>query len=147
MMLLSRLLAETGIASLYASPGDVKLLCLMRLVRLAAYGASTLVLVSLLEARGVSKTDTGLFMTLTLAGDVAISLVLTAVADGVGRRAVLGVGAGLMVASGVVFIWVRNFWVLLAAAVLGVISPRWEFRFCLFAFFLFSFSFHLLLLC
>jgi predicted MFS family arabinose efflux permease len=123
-MVLSRLLAETGILSLYASQRDVKLLCLMRLVRLAAYGASTLVLVSLLEARGVSKTDTGLFMTLTLAGDVAISLVLTSVADGVGRRAILGLGAALMVLSGIVFVLCHDFWTLLAAAVLGVISPR-----------------------
>ena len=63
-------------------------------------------------------------MTLTLIGDVAISFVLAVFADGVGRRAVLALGAVLMVASGIVFALTDNYWVLLAAAVFGVISPR-----------------------
>lgn len=63
-------------------------------------------------------------MTLTLLGDVLISVILTLVADGLGRRKVLVVGAGLMSVSGVVFALSGNYWVLLAASIFGVISPR-----------------------
>ncbi|KAF7553029.1 hypothetical protein G7046_g7214 [Stylonectria norvegica] len=120
---LHRLLSELGLVNLYHSPADVKLLCLQRFIRMAAYGASTLVLVTYLQSLGISKTGVGVFMALTLAGDVCLSYFLTMFADGIGRKAVLALGAALMVASGVVFALSGNFWVLLAAAVFGVISP------------------------
>ena len=91
---------------------------------MTAYGATTLILVEHLQSLGISKTEVGIFMALTLAGDVCLSFLLTLFADGIGRKAVLALGAVLMVASGVVFALSRNFWVLLAAAVVGVISPR-----------------------
>lgn len=62
-------------------------------------------------------------MTLTLVGDIAISLGLTLVADTFGRRRVLTLGALLMTLSGVVFATTSNYWLLLLAAILGVISP------------------------
>ena len=119
-----KVLEELGLVSLYHSTADVKLLCAQRFVRLFAYGASTLVLVSFLRGLDISPTRIGLFMTLTLAGDVAISLVLSLFADGVGRRTILALGAILMIGSGVVFALCSNYWVLLLAAVLGVVSPR-----------------------
>jgi MFS family permease len=70
-----------------------------------------------------SDSHIGLFMTLTLLGDVALSLVLTLIADRVGRRAVLFGGAALMALSGMAFALFENFWILLIAAVVGVISP------------------------
>ncbi|KAK3937864.1 MFS general substrate transporter [Diplogelasinospora grovesii] len=120
---LTRAAEELGLAALYHCPRDVKLLCLQRFVRLFAYGGSTLVLVAYLEALGISKTRIGLFMTLTLAGDVCISFLLTLFADGIGRKAILALGAALMAGSGVVFALFEDYWVLLAAAVFGVISP------------------------
>ncbi|EHK22580.1 uncharacterized protein TRIVIDRAFT_28321 [Trichoderma virens Gv29-8] len=121
--LLVRVLSELGLVSLYHSKPDVKLLCLQRFVRLFAYGASTLVLVLYLQSLGISKTRTGLFMTLTLVGDVCISFCLTLVADGLGRKAILALGALMMVGSGITFAVSDNYWVLLAAAIFGVISP------------------------
>ncbi|KAF3068685.1 putative membrane protein [Trichoderma lentiforme] len=121
--LLVRFLSELGLVSLYHSKPDVKLLCLQRFVRLFAYGASTLVLVLYLQSLGISKTRIGLFMTLTLVGDVCISFCLTLVADGLGRKAILALGALMMVGSGVAFAVSDNYWVLLAAAIFGVISP------------------------
>ncbi|PNY27992.1 membrane protein [Tolypocladium capitatum] len=118
-----RILAELGLTTLYRSPRDIKLICLQRFVRLFAYGSSTLILVSFLQALGHSRARSGLFMTLTLAGDVCISFLLTLVADAVGRKAILAAGAALMATSGIVFACASNYWVLLAAAVLGVISP------------------------
>ncbi|KAK4149828.1 major facilitator superfamily domain-containing protein [Chaetomidium leptoderma] len=120
-----RILSELGLAALARAHRDVKLLILQRFVRLAAYGASTLVLVSFLRGLGHSRARAGLFMTLTLVGDVLISLLLSLSADRLlGRRAVLALGAALMAASGFVFAAAPpSYWALLAAAVLGVISP------------------------
>lgn len=122
--LVIRVLEELGLISLYNSSFDVKLLCLQRLVRLFAYGISTLVLVAYLETLGATKTEIGLFMTFTLVGDVCISFLLTLFADGLGRKAILALGSILMIASGVVFAVFGNYWVLLIAAIFGVISPR-----------------------
>lgn len=118
-----RALAELGLTSLAVSSSDIKLLCLQRFVRLFAYGASTLILVAFLTELGNSKERSGLFMTLTLVGDIFISLILTLIADRVGRKAILAIGAALMTLSGAVFAVSSNYWVLLVAAVLGVISP------------------------
>lgn len=119
-----RILAELGLTSVWQSPRDVKLLCAQRFVRLFAYGGSTLILAAYLSALDISDERIGLFMTLTLVGDVAISFLLTLFADAMGRRAVLALGSALMVGSGILFASVGNYWVLLAAAVFGVISPR-----------------------
>jgi predicted MFS family arabinose efflux permease len=117
-------LEEVGLVSLWISNHNTKLLCTQRFVRLFAYGGSTLILVDYLQALGISKARIGLFMTLTLVGDVGISFVLTMFADGLGRKAILAAGAALMACSGVVFALSGNYWVLLAAAIFGVISPR-----------------------
>ena len=123
--LLQRFYVEIGLKTLIASPADTKILCLQRLVRLFAYGGSTLILALYLSALGNSDEKIGLFMTLTLLGDVVISLILTVIADGIGRRRMLGLGSLLMTASGIVFATCSNYWVLVAASVLGVISPRY----------------------
>ena len=73
---------------------------------------------------GNSDEKIGLFMTLTLLGDVVSSLVLIIIADGIGRRRMLGLGSLLMTASGIVFARCSNYSVLVAASALGVISPR-----------------------
>lgn len=122
--LLHRFYAEIGLKALSNSPPDTKILCLQRLVRLFAYGGTTVILALYLSSLGISDQRIGLFMTLTLLGDVAVSLVLTVIADGIGRRRMLGLGALLMTASGIIFATCSNYWVLVAASVLGVISPR-----------------------
>lgn len=61
-------------------------------------------------------------MTLTLLGDVLLGTYLTLIADRVGRRKVLIAGSLLMISSGLVFAIFENFWLLLLAAIFGVIS-------------------------
>lgn len=121
--ILHRISAELGITTLLSSPKDVHLLLITRFIRMFAYGSSTLILALFFAALGHSDTRIGLFMTLTLVGDVLISLVLTLFADRLGRRKILLLGALLMVLSGMVFASVSNYWILLFAAVVGVISP------------------------
>lgn len=122
--MLQALKSELGVDSIWNSCRDTKILCLQRFFRLFAYGASTLILALYLASVGVTEARIGLFMTLTLLGDVLISFGLTLFADGLGRRRVLVVGAALMTASGVIFAVSGNYWVLLAASIFGVISPR-----------------------
>ncbi|KAE9369124.1 MFS general substrate transporter [Stipitochalara longipes BDJ] len=119
-----KLLKESGLTTLWSSPFDTKLLCAQRFIRLVAYGSSTLILVSYLSALGISEAKIGLFMTLTLIGDTALSFIFTVFADSLGRKAVLIFGAVLMSAAGAIFALCGNYWVLLVAAVIGVISPN-----------------------
>src|SRR6266403_2815044 len=102
---------------------DGWLLFLTRFIRLFAYGSLSVVLVFYLIGLGLSESQTGLLLTLTLAGDTVVSLYLTTRADRIGRRRMLLVGAILMAAAGLVFALTRNFLLLIIAGTIGVISP------------------------
>src|SRR5215217_4859320 len=99
---------------------DVTLLLAARFVRMFAYGLVSIVLVLYLTRIGFDERAIGLLLSLTLAGDLAISLWMTTRADRIGRRKMLVVGAMLMVLAGVVFVSTRFFPLLLLAAVVGV---------------------------
>jgi MFS family permease len=102
---------------------DAWLLFLTRFLRLFAYGLISVILVFYLVGLGLSESQTGLLLTLTLVGDTAISLFLTTQADRVGRRRMLIVGALLMAGAGLVFAFTRSFLWLVIAGTIGVISP------------------------
>jgi MFS family permease len=102
---------------------DGWLLLASRITRLFAYGALSIVLVLYLSNAGLSEPRIGALLTLTLLGDVAISLYLTTRADRLGRRRMLVLGSLLMIGAGVVFAATGNFWLLLLAGTIGVISP------------------------
>jgi len=113
-----------------AAPGALKgltrdgwLLFLTRFMRLFAYGSLSVVLVFYLIALGLSESQTGILLTLTLVGDVVVSLFLTTRADRIGRRRMLIVGAILMAAAGLAFACTKNLLLLIIAGTLGVISP------------------------
>src|SRR5690242_9759332 len=103
--------------------GDARLLFLTRFVRLFSYGMLSVVLVLYLTGIGLSGQQTGLLLTLTLAGDTVISLALTTQADRIGRRRMLIAGAILMAAAGGAFAFTRSFPLLILAGTIGVISP------------------------
>jgi MFS family permease len=102
---------------------DIRLLFTTRIVRLFCYGFLSVVLALYLAQAGLSEKQIGLLFTLTLAGDAGISLWLTTSADRFGRRRTLITGALLMMGAGLVFILTRNPVILMAAAIIGVISP------------------------
>lgn len=104
------------------SPRDVKILLASVFLRRASFGITSQVLTLFLVAVGISKSSIGVFMTLTLVGDTLISLVLTWYSDALGRRVVMITGCLLMIAAGLTFAQSLNFWILLTAAVVGVIS-------------------------
>lgn len=112
-----------GLSALFRACRDAKILCLQRFIRLFAYSGTTLVLALHLAELGNSDTKIGLFMTLTLIGDIFISLFLAFIADRMGRRNILVLGSVAIIASGLIFGLIDNFWVLLVGATIGVISP------------------------
>src|SRR5512133_258444 len=102
---------------------DLRLLFAARITRMFAYGLLSVVLVLYLSAAGWDLPRIGELLTLTLVGDMLISLWLATMADRAGRRRVLLAGAGLMLGAGLLFVLSQNFVVLVIAATLGVISP------------------------
>ena len=85
-----------------ASP-DLPLLFATRALRMFAYGVASVVLVLHLAAAGIGEARVGLLLTLTLLGDVAVSLAVTTRADRLGRRRMLALGGALVAATGAAF--------------------------------------------
>src|SRR6202158_5835532 len=110
-------------AALKSLPPDARLLFFTRFMRLFAYGSLSVVLVFYLISLGLSESQTGLLLTLTLVGDTVVSLYLTTRADRIGRRRMLIIGAVLMAAAGLAFACTSNFLLLILAGTIGVISP------------------------
>jgi MFS family permease len=102
---------------------DIRLLFTTRILRMFGYGFLSVVLALYLAQRGLSEREIGLLLTLTLAGDAAITLWLTTSADLMGRRRMLIFGAGLMIMAGVIFSLTGNIILLVVTAIIGVISP------------------------
>src|SRR5204863_4686366 len=102
---------------------DAWLLFVTRFARLFAYGSLSVILVFYLISLWLTETQVGLVLTLTLVGDVVVSLYLTTRADRIGRRRMLIIGAILMAAAGLAFAFTRNFLLLIIAGTIGVISP------------------------
>ena len=101
---------------------DGLILFATRILRTFGYGFLSVVLVLYLAALGLDDVHIGVVLTLTLLGDAAISLWLTTRADGLGRRRVLRIGSLLIAAAGAVFSVTGDFWLLVIAATIGVIS-------------------------
>src|SRR5712671_4151446 len=113
-----------------AVPGVLKgmtrdgwLLFFTRFTRLFAYGSLSVILIFYLTGIGLSESQAGLLLTLTLVGDVVVSLYLTTRADRIGRRRMLIIGSILMAAAGLAFALTTNLLFLVIAGTIGVISP------------------------
>jgi MFS family permease len=109
--------------ALKALTRDGWLLFVTRFARLFAYGSLSVILVFYLIGLGLTEVQSGLVLTLTLAGDVVVSLFLTTRADRIGRRRMLIIGAVLMAAAGLAFASTHNLFFLIVAGTIGVISP------------------------
>ena len=109
--------------ALRALTRDGRLLFSTRIVRLFAYGFLSVVLALYLDEIGLDEQQIGLLFTATLVGDAVISLGIASIADRVGRRKMLFVGAGLMIFAGLMFALTRNWLLLTLAAIIGTISP------------------------
>ena len=101
----------------------VSLILAARGVRALGDGFVSLTLPLYLLALGYRPLQVGLVSTATLLGSAVLSLAVGAYAARIGyRRALLGV-ALLMLATGVAFAGVRDFWPLLVVAFVGTLNP------------------------
>ena len=107
----------------FVQTADTRLLFLTRIIRMFAYGFLSVVLALYLAGLGLSGERIGLLFSFTLLGDVLVSLVITLVADRVGRKRMLMLGSALMAAAGIVFAFTDNYVLLLIAGTIGVIAP------------------------
>ncbi len=124
MAFLEWLIHETSLHSLIDTGSrDIYIILVLRFLRMFAYGGAALVLGIFLYTSGNTGTQIGTFLSMTLLGDAGISYLLTVKADKIGRRRVLGIGSLLMTTAGVVFAFTDNYYMLLIAAIVGVISP------------------------
>ncbi|GAA5862273.1 hypothetical protein JCM1840_001703 [Sporobolomyces johnsonii] len=116
---------ELGLSHLRSSNSsrDLYLLIASRFIRMLGFGSIAPILVLYLETLGFSDSRIGLFLSLTLFGDVVLSLLISWCADAVGRRRMLALGSTMMGVSGAVFFFSKNYVVLLLGAIFGVISP------------------------
>ena len=110
-------------AALKALSRDGWLLFVARFTRLFAYGSLSVILIFYLTGIGLTEAQAGLVLTLTLVGDVVVSLYLTTRADRIGRRRMLIIGSILMAAAGLAFALTSNLLFLVIAGTIGVISP------------------------
>ncbi|KAF2186878.1 major facilitator superfamily MFS_1 [Zopfia rhizophila CBS 207.26] len=120
--LLTRLAHFLGLHSLHTTGRDAYLIILLRSARMFSAGIPSLILALFFSSLSFPDSRIGLFMTLTLLGDVLLSLLLTLIADSLGRRNILLFGSLMMTLCGTAFALSENFWVLLVSAVFGVIS-------------------------
>ena len=104
-------------------PADFQILFATRILRLFGYGMVSLILVIYLSYLGFVKSQISLLLTLSLIGDVIISLGITLSADRCGRKRMLVISAALISLAGFIFFATHNFLLLLLVAVIGVISP------------------------
>ncbi|CAA9957686.1 Major facilitator superfamily MFS 1 [Pyrenophora teres f. maculata] len=119
---ISRVAGFLGITSLNATGRDAYIIISLRSLRMFTAGIPSLILALFFSSLKFPDGRIGVFMTLTLLGDVLLSLLLTLVADKLGRRRILFMGSVMMAGSGVAFALSENFWILLLAAVFGIIS-------------------------
>jgi MFS family permease len=92
-------------------------------VRSFAYGFLSVILGLYLDAVGVSPAAIGWIFTAALAGGAVMTIIITSVADSLGRKALLIIGALLMALAGCVFALSNNPLWLSIAAIFGTISP------------------------
>jgi MFS family permease len=102
---------------------DGRLLFASSSTRSFAYGFVSVVLALYLAALHLSPTTIGAIFTVSLAGGAAMTIVLTAFADRLGRRRVLQLACVLMALAGAVFALTDKPLLLAAAAIVGTMSP------------------------
>ncbi len=106
-----------------ATTHDAAVLIAARGVRAYADGFISVLLPLYLTTQGLDGLHIGAVATATLLGSAALTLLVGLVAHRLGRRRLLLNAALLMVATGVGFAFVRDFWPLVVVAFVGTLNP------------------------
>ena len=106
-----------------SATADSKRLVGTRALRGFADGAVSILLPSYLTALGLSGIQIGIVLFSTLFGSALVSLWAGFAAHSIGRRRLLLGACALMLATGLGFTYVRNFWPLVVVAFVGTLNP------------------------
>jgi MFS family permease len=114
---------EIPIRTICHFPLDGMITFSTRFLRMFNYGLITPVLFLYCKEIGLSEIQTGILISLILAGDLIITLYLSTRADTlIGRRRTLIIGAVLKIFAGLTFAFTTEYWLLVIAGTIGVIS-------------------------
>lgn len=102
---------------------DAIILILCKGFRLFSFGFLAVMLVIYLSELRFSASEIGALFTWTLLGDAVMSIFLTSKADAMGRKMTLVIGSFLAIVTSFVAATQSNYYVILVAAIIGVISP------------------------
>ncbi len=101
---------------------SIVILFVTKFLRMLSYGSLAPVFYKYLIALDIDVVKIGFLLTGILGGDLLITLNLTTRADKAGRKYILLIGSLLKLFAGVTFALSNQFWVLMLAGVIGVIS-------------------------
>jgi MFS family permease len=102
---------------------DASLLLASRALRAFGDGVISIVLPAYLLARGCTPAQVGILITMTLLGSAASTLLIGFLASRYARKGLLLALSLLMVATGLAFASVGDFWPLVVVAFLGTVNP------------------------
>lgn len=102
---------------------DARRLLASRAFRSLGDGFASVALAAYLGERGFGAFEVGLLVTAALFGKAAATLIAGFAAAGLGRRRTLTAGALMAVATGIAFALAEPYWLLLAIAFAGTLSP------------------------
>ena len=106
-----------------SATADSNRLVATRALRGLADGAVSVLLPSYLSALGLGATQIGIIVFGTLFGSALVTLWAGLAGQRIGRRKLLLGACGLMMATGLGFIYLRSFWPLFAVALVGTLNP------------------------
>jgi MFS family permease len=106
-----------------SATADSRRLITTRALRGFADGLVSILLPSYLTALGLSATQIGIILFSTLSGSALVTLCAGFAAHRVGYRRLLLGACGLMLATGLLFCYLRTFWPLFIVAFVGTLNP------------------------
>lgn len=101
---------------------DLILIFLTRMIRMFTYGMISVIFLQNLYGKHFNSQQISFLQFCILIGDIIISLILTTNADRIGRRTALIIGAFFKFISGLIYSYSDNYYLLIVAGVIGVIT-------------------------
>jgi MFS family permease len=101
---------------------DGKLLLAANIARMFGFGFISIILAIYLKSAGYDAFYTGIIITATLVSSSVFTFFASLHADRIGRRKILMLFSGLMVIAGLIFAFTTDYYLLLVAALIGLIN-------------------------
>ena len=102
---------------------DGKLLLAANIARMFGFGFVSIILAIYLKNAGYDAFYSGIIITATLVSSSFFTLFASLYADRIGRRKTLMLFSGLMAIAGLIFAFTTDYYLLLIAALIGLINP------------------------